>query len=353
MILTPKRLLYAVLILTYLGILFQIKPQEPAVFSLYIVSILLIVLRLRFNLNINYIMIDIVIYLSIFIITDAALYLMLPSFMLLIYYGKYWVIFVYGLLIIGSGMGSFDTVALSAFAIVSALLLHHFNRHCEQALETIDKLKETHYVLEQEKYTLLTEQDNIARISMLDERDRIAVTLHDNLGHELTAALLASRAFETTSPELGDNTSYQALKLRLENAVEALKRTVHNTKTLEPYGYEHFKAMIDNFTYAKVQLKMPDDISAISANRWGALNSVLKEALTNIQKHAHPTLVEISLSIIHPRIKLIVKNDGINTTTTPHGVGLRFMRKRLEQFGGTLTVQKSFTFTLMCTLPLP
>ncbi|MFW6318544.1 MAG: sensor histidine kinase [Bacillota bacterium] len=352
MIFTPKRLLYATLILTYIGILLQIKPQDPAVFSLYIVSILLIVFRLRFNVDTKWIFLDIAIYLGLYSVTDTAIYVILPSFMLLIYYGKYWVIFIYGLLMIGAGMIGFDGAILSAYAMLSTLILHFFDCHAREALETIDTLKEKHYTLEQEKYTLLSEQDHIARMSMLDERDRIAVALHDNLGHELTAALLSSRAFETTKPDALENTSYLALKSRLENAVESLKSTVHNTKPLEPYGLEQFTAMIENFTYTNVKLDIPKDVSSISAKHWVLLISILKEALTNIQKHAQPTLVEISLVITPPLIKFTIKNDGINDRSSTHGVGLRFMRKRLEQFGGTLTIQKSFTFTLICTIPL-
>jgi len=81
------------------------------------------------------------------------------------------------------------------------------------------------------------------------------------------------------------------------------------------------------------------------------LSSVLKEALTNAQKHATPSAIEVALQVNNHVVKLTIKNDGIHPVDNKAGSGLKYMRKKIEALNGHLTIQKSFYFTLICVLP--
>jgi signal transduction histidine kinase len=71
---------------------------------------------------------------------------------------------------------------------------------------------------------------------------------------------------------------------------------------------------------------------------------VCQEALANVRKHAAATRVDVRLRYTPGTVELAVADNGCGFTTTregteePAGFGLRGMRVRLRQVGGTLTV---------------
>ncbi len=346
--LRPKSVLYAVIGILYCLMLLVIKPQEPAVFFLWIVSLVLVVIRLRFNIMSRFIYIDFLLYLGLFWFYDIALFLVLPSMMLLLYVGKFWILLGYLLVWVGFDFLGIESLFLMIVSIIGGVLIYSWNRDKLETIKELDALRVKNYTLEQERHTLLDSQDEISRMSVLTERDRIAQKLHDDLGHELTGALLALRAYEVKQEE----TSFKAVKGRLEKAVESLKETVHHTKPEEVYGLERFKNMIHSFKMAEVNYTQSGDVNHLKATHWQALLSVLKEALTNIQKHADANEVIITLYVDEKIVRLTITNDGVKTSQHQRGVGLHYMRRRIESLGGMLSINHSYRFTLICVLPL-
>jgi two-component system, NarL family, sensor histidine kinase DesK len=350
--LSPKQLLYVSLSILYGLILLVIKPQEPAVFFLWIVSVTVIVVRIRFNFRTHFIAIDFLIYLGLIWVYDIGIYLILPSVLLLIYEGKMEVIFWYLLLWLGFAFLNLESLLIGFITFMSGTILYVWETDKNKTVKTVDNLREKVYTLEQEKEQLILSQDEISRVSILSERDRIAHKLHDDLGHELTGALLALRAYESNNESALDNASFSSLKKRLEKSVKSLKNTVHQTKPEEIYGIERFNNLIEQFNYVKVDYSKKGFIDILNATHWHALLSVLKEALTNVQKHATPTFLSIELLVDENIVRLSITNDGINEVKATSGFGLSYMRRRVEGLGGTLIIRKTYHFTLICVLPI-
>jgi len=74
-----------------------------------------------------------------------------------------------------------------------------------------------------------------------------------------------------------------------------------------------------------------------------ALHRVLREALSNVTRHAEAKSVVVRLFEEDDTIFLEVRDDGIGFETRPtkrrNGIGLRGMRDRLRLLGGSLTVE--------------
>jgi signal transduction histidine kinase len=68
----------------------------------------------------------------------------------------------------------------------------------------------------------------------------------------------------------------------------------------------------------------------------GLAQSVLAEAVRNAHKHAHPTSVKVAAGTAHGTFVLAVTNDGVTSSTTPSGVGLRLTALEALQAGGLL-----------------
>jgi len=78
-----------------------------------------------------------------------------------------------------------------------------------------------------------------------------------------------------------------------------------------------------------------------------------QEALNNVRRHAAASSVSVRLSVVDDAVRLSVRDDGAGFD--PDGVsgfGLRGMRSRAEQVGGTLSVRSGPSGTEL-TLEVP
>ncbi|HNJ77426.1 MAG TPA: histidine kinase, partial [Azospira sp.] len=74
-----------------------------------------------------------------------------------------------------------------------------------------------------------------------------------------------------------------------------------------------------------------------------SLFRVAQEALTNVERHAHATQVELTLDRDDDSLRLAIRDDGLGLAATGplnKGIGLRNMRERVEHHGGSLKVEQ-------------
>ncbi|MBU1142398.1 MAG: hypothetical protein KKH92_02000 [Firmicutes bacterium] len=348
----PDTVLYALVTILYGLVFWLIKPQEPAVFFLVIVSVLLMVLRIRFHVFTKYLLIELALYIFVSIYFFEALFLLLPSIALWIYREKFYLIGVPLLFWVGLLDFHYDYIVLVLFSVFCSLVLHYWKKDYVAVTKEVDQLREEKYNLEHELYYLLQTQEEISELSVNSERDRIAQNLHDDLGHELTGALLAIRAYETQVEDTSTNASFKALKNRIEKAVESLKDTVHHTKPEEVYNLENFREKVYEISQYRINFVQKGIVSSLKVTHWHAFLSVLKEAYTNIHKHSQATEVNVALHVDEKIAKLSISNNNSLEKKGKKGVGLHFMRRRIEALGGTLTVNASYLFTLTCVIPI-
>ena len=68
------------------------------------------------------------------------------------------------------------------------------------------------------------------------------------------------------------------------------------------------------------------------------LLAVLREALTNIARHAHAHTADVDSRPTPQRLTLDVRDDGIGIGATTRRSGLANLRHRAQHHGGTLTL---------------
>ncbi len=350
--LNQKTLFYLMLSLIYVLILVYLKPQEPAVFFLWIIAVIFSSLRLRLDIETKWIFIDALYIVMAIIYSNELVVLFFPLIALMIYYHKYYSVFLNLIIFIMIKPIDLSLVLIALVVMIGTYILSLWRLETHNLTYTIDELRQKNYQIEQEKEAIMASQLELSRISILSERDRIAQKLHDDLGHEITASLMSLRAYETLTPEASENKSFKVLKMRLEKAMASLRETVQQTKPDESYGYERFKSLIDETNDPKVTFISEGNLLALTETHYYLLTSVLKEGLTNIRKHAIPSLIEVSLIVQAPIVKLIIKNDGLKPENKLKGLGLTYMRKKVEALNGHLTIQKNYYFTLICILPI-
>ncbi|SCY91392.1 sensor histidine kinase [Alkaliphilus peptidifermentans] len=217
-----------------------------------------------------------------------------------------------------------------------------------------DLQRRSRYELEALKSELLVSNIQGARMAELTERNRIAQQLHDEVGHEITAAVLALQAFEQLWREddpLANEMFIQAQK-RLSNSALYLRETVHNMKPVKAIGIDSLLEISNGFSICPVNFQAYGDTSRVPVYLWSILEPCLKEALTNVMRHAKASKVDVDLDVNPNIIRLSIQNDGSVSNSDVIGIGMRNLRQRARAVGGSLSIDTSDGFRLICVLPL-
>jgi len=206
------------------------------------------------------------------------------------------------------------------------------------------------YVLAHEK--LREANSEIEHLTQVAERERIARDLHDLLGHTLTVIVLksevANRLF-TDQPELA-HTAIAEVEATARKALAEVRQAVVGFRA------EGLAAEVSNARHAllsaSVQLTTNIDSLAFPPAQDNALCLALREAVTNVIRHANATLCHISLYRDGDRAILSIEDNG-SGELSPEGSGLKGMRERFAALGGTLRRMSGVNGGTLLTAEVP
>lgn len=322
-------------------------------FILILLLLVMTSLRWRFRMPLWTVIIDVIICTLYNPFTQMSVYgFALPIFELA-YRGR-WQFALVALVILPS---FFDSSVWIYWYLIQALFFGIFAHttlvHHERYKHEADEHRKVRYELEQTNAELIETYEAASHQAELMERHRISRELHDHLGHDLTGASLALRAYDyVQDPEeakqlLGD------VKQRVERSVKHLRETVHNMTPFTLIGVDRLEEIVQQCQYADIKLHKSGNMQSVSAHHWVLLEACLKEALTNVAKHTNATLVEVELQVTTSIIRLSVQDNGSLKNQQLSGTGLRSLQMRSRSMGGSLSYSYSDTgFLLVCVIPL-
>jgi signal transduction histidine kinase len=191
------------------------------------------------------------------------------------------------------------------------------------------------------------------------ERERLAGEIHDTLAQGFTSILTLVQAAAGELARSPDRTRAHldlAARTARENLSEA--RALVGALTPAALGSGSLADAIGRQAArlteeAGVETEFDTDFDtdgepgALPTAAEVVLLRTAQEALTNVRKHARARSVRITLGAEQGRVWLTVADDGMgfDPATPSEGFGLRGMRNRVEQVGGTLTVDSGPTGT--------
>lgn len=246
---------------------------------------------------------------------------------------------------------------LALFPCLSVLLgltMALWQKENTRVQDEADELRLKVYHLQEEEEHLLLDYQDAQQLSRLEERNHIAQILHDSLGHELTAAHLTLKALgsllQRGEVEKAQDSQAKAL-VRLQNSLEQLKLAVRQLQSDEEEASRRLKQLFEGFGYP-VDLHMSGALEELDPAVQQVLYASAKEALTNVAKHARPTLVKAQIAVTSTTTRMMLENDGLlEERPSEAGNGLRYMRRRVEALGGSVAIQREKTFRLIVTIP--
>jgi len=177
-------------------------------------------------------------------------------------------------------------------------------------------------------------QEQVEHLATVAERERIARDLHDLLGHTLSlivlkaelAGRLAERDAARAAGEVRDieQVARQALR-EVRDAIRGYRASVQDEA-------ERARALL---AAAGVEAELDIERVALDAASGETLALALREAVTNVIRHAHAGRCRVRLRQQDGACVLEVEDDG-RGRCAPEGGGLRGMRERVEALGGAV-----------------
>ncbi|MDE2053370.1 MAG: sensor histidine kinase [Xanthomonadaceae bacterium] len=196
--------------------------------------------------------------------------------------------------------------------------------------------------------------DEVRRLAASAERERIGRDLHDLLGHTLSMVALKSelagrlidRDPRAARREIGDveRVAREALS-QVRSAVSGIRAAAMAAELASA------RLLLEA---AGVQMEYWHDPKELPVEVETCLAMVLREAVTNIQRHAHANRVEVTVITGVERVVMRVRDDG-RGGVNERGNGLTGMRERIEARGGTLQIDspRGHGTSVEVALPLP
>ncbi len=192
--------------------------------------------------------------------------------------------------------------------------------------------------------------EEITQLAKTAERERIARDLHDLLGHTLSLIVIKS---ELAGKLFSLQPERAAIELRdieetARRALSEVRETVsgYRTRGLGDELIEAAQTLEAAGVKPQVQLTAP----RMNAQHEATLALVLREAVTNVVRHAGASQCSVEIATNEASTRLVVSDNGCGRIER-EGNGLRGMRERIVELGGSLTLDSAEGTRIEVALP--
>jgi two-component system sensor histidine kinase DegS len=201
----------------------------------------------------------------------------------------------------------------------------------------------------EEKQTreILELEQSLRKLSVVEERNRIARDIHDGLGASLSGVIIQAEYLLTLTkkePELWNEV--RELKTGAEEAIDEVRRALSMWRddfVLVP----QLENMCTTFTSRHkipVELKIEGQPKELAELQELGIFRILQECLTNIAKHAGAKKVIVGVSFGAQLIELSIVDDGAGfdpSKTPKNHYGLINMKERARKANGEVAIESA------------
>ena len=196
-----------------------------------------------------------------------------------------------------------------------------------------------------------------------DERRRIARELHDSVGQMLVALTMNLSAVRLDVERLTKIahalTDSENLVQEMSSEVRTISHLLHPPLLDEAGLLSALRWYVEGFvrrSTIEVDLDLPDNFGRLPRESETAIFRVVQECLTNIHRHSGSSVAKIRVRQRDSDVLVDIEDKGkgippekiqeLASSGAP-GVGIRGMRERLRQLGGTLEVHSNGNGTVI------
>jgi signal transduction histidine kinase len=249
----------------------------------------------------------------------------------------------------GIGGNLFLTLAAGVSGILMALFIYTIIEQSMKQQRLIGELETTRLALAAAE----------RQAGVMEERQRLAREIHDTLAQGFTSIVMHLEAAEAALPaEL--TTPQHYLDSARRTARENLAEVRRLLWALQPAALEratlgevltHLAARWEEESGVEALATTTGTVHALRPEIEVTLLRAAQEALANAYKHASASQVVLTLSYMDGMVVLDVQDNGVGfdmsrlslspVEQSAGGFGLKALRERVEQQGGTLSIESS------------
>jgi len=214
-----------------------------------------------------------------------------------------------------------------------------------------DAAKEMTIKLQRQNRELMENQDSELKFAALNERNRIAREIHDNVGHLLSSAILQVGAILAVNRDDRIKDNIKTLNSTLSQAMDSIRKSVHELYDEVGDLDSQIADIVNQFAFCDISYEY--NIRATPGKKLKyAFVSIVKEALSNIMKHSNATHAFVKFAE-HPAFyQLIVKDNGkVRGYSFENGLGLKNIIERVRSFGGHVNIATENGFEIFISIP--
>ncbi len=202
------------------------------------------------------------------------------------------------------------------------------------------------------EFQLNRANDEIEHLAQVAERERIARDLHDLLGHTLTVIAIKSELANRIFPVDPERAAQEMREVEqtARKALAEVREAVTGYRS-EGIATEVLRAR-QALLAAGVQLTTSLDPLELTPSQAGVLCLALREAVTNIVRHASASAATLAVRRDDNRVRLQVEDNGVGLVRG-EGNGLRGMRERVAKLGGLVELRALEPTGAVLTVLLP
>jgi signal transduction histidine kinase len=209
--------------------------------------------------------------------------------------------------------------------------------------------------------TLVEQQ---SRLTLLEERERVSMALHDGIIQSLYAMGVHLQLITTSQESTQDD--YVKVMKELDTVIEDIRRYILNLKPNDEGQPTLSGAIREIITRLhppadlRIDVDAAGNLPSLSHTAFESVYQMMQEALSNVFRHANATHVVISAMVIEDQVCISIRDNGqgfesreAGEESRYSGLGLRNMQQRAHRLGGDLLIESKPGEGTSVTLTIP
>jgi PAS domain S-box-containing protein len=197
------------------------------------------------------------------------------------------------------------------------------------------------------------------KMAAIEEKQRIARDMHDNLGQVLGFINLQAQGISRELTNQGNEEMAKKVDRLVQVAQQAhteIREYIQEIRTagmMDKDFIQNIKNLLENFslqTGIDTQLEFSNEIKSeiMDPNVCGHINNIIKESLNNIRKHSYANQVLVKYELFQEELMVVIRDDGRGFTLQQKPgdplktrFGLDIMRERADEIGARLQIEST------------
>ncbi len=206
--------------------------------------------------------------------------------------------------------------------------------------------------------------EKLQSMTVSRERDRIGMELHDGVIQSVYAVGMKLEILRGQFPMTPEQEKqYNGILNDLNTIIEDIRMYIRNLRTARDeqvtFGQQlaNLARHFHDFARIEAVVDVPSSLRVLTQQERHSLTQIVREALSNVARHAQATQVHITVREVSNKLHLTVEDNGRGFDLTEAGhstsFGLRNMEQRARRLGGQFHMDSAPGQGTVITVQIP